>query len=51
MRHFWLVNAVALSADPAQIARFAGDPHVASVDLDTRVIAADDGDQVTPQKT
>ena len=37
VRHFWLVNALALSADPAQIARFAGDPHVASVDLDTRV--------------
>ncbi|MEO9174477.1 MAG: S8 family serine peptidase [Gaiellales bacterium] len=47
--HFWLVNAVSLSASPAQIAQIASDPHVADVDLDTRVFAADASDQVTPQ--
>ena len=31
---FWLVNAVSLSASPAQIARIAADKDVASVDLD-----------------
>jgi subtilisin family serine protease len=49
--HLWLVNAVSLSASPAQIARIASDPHVANVDLDTRVVAADASDEVTPQKS
>ena len=38
---FWLVNAVSLSASPAQIARIAADRDVASVDLDARVHAVD----------
>ncbi len=38
---FWLVNAVSLSASPAQIARIAADKDVASVDLDARVHAVD----------
>jgi subtilisin family serine protease len=38
---FWLVNAVSLSASPAQIARIAADGDVASVDLDARVHAVD----------
>jgi subtilisin family serine protease len=49
--HFWLVNALSLSASPKQVARLASDPHVANVDLDTRVYAADDGEEVTPQKS
>ena len=51
VRHFWLVNAVALSASPTQIARIARDPDVASVDLDTTVHAADADTQVAAQKT
>jgi subtilisin family serine protease len=49
--HFWLVNAVALSASPAQIARIARDPDVASVDLDTTVHAADADTEIVAQKT
>jgi serine protease AprX len=51
VRHFWLVNAVALSADPAQIARIARDPKVANVDLDAHVQAADASEPVVAQKT
>ena len=51
VRHFWLVNAVALSASPDQIARIDRDPDVASVDLDTTVHAADADTQVAAQKT
>jgi subtilisin family serine protease len=39
--HFWLVNAVSLSAKPAQIARIARDKDVESVDLDAKVHAVD----------
>jgi subtilisin family serine protease len=49
--HFWLVNAVSLSASPSQIAHIAADPHVEDVDVDTRVVAADASDEVTPQKS
>jgi subtilisin family serine protease len=51
VRHFWLVNAVALDASPAQIARISRDPHVAGVDLDTQVRAADAEGQVSPVKS
>src|SRR5882757_786957 len=46
---FWLVNAVSLNASPAQIARIAGDPDVASVDLDAMVHAVDTEQAVVAQ--
>jgi subtilisin family serine protease len=48
---FWLVNAVSLSASPAQIARIAGDRDVASVDLDAKVHAVDTEQPVDAQKS
>jgi subtilisin family serine protease len=48
---FWLVNAVSLSASPAQIARIAADTDVASVDLDARVHAVDTEQAPDVQKT
>jgi subtilisin family serine protease len=37
VRQFWLNNALAVTADPAEILRLAGDPAVAEVDIDRAV--------------
>ncbi len=48
---FWLVNALSLTASPAQIARIAADTDVASVDLDAKVHAVDTEQAPDVQKT
>jgi subtilisin family serine protease len=48
---FWLVNAISLTASPAQIARIAADKDVASVDLDAKVHAVDAEEAPDVQKS